>query len=74
MEKEGEGREQRICGLIETELLQIRVHTTNPKTKAILRRKLQRKSRDLHCQWEFAVEHKPSGASLGLSNGGGFEG
>jgi len=62
VEKEGEGREQRICGLIETELLQIRGHTTNPKTKAILLKLPPWKSKDdLHCQWAFPVEHKPSG-------------
>jgi hypothetical protein len=35
LEKEGGGRERRICGLIETELLQTRARAVNPKMKAI---------------------------------------
>ena len=41
--------------MIETELLQIRAHSTDAKTKAIPLKLPPRNSRDdLHCQWEFA--------------------
>ena len=57
LEREGEGRERRICGLIETELLQIRAHAINPKMKATPLRLPPRTNKDdVHCQWEFRIE------------------
>ncbi len=57
LEKEGEGREKKICRMIETELLQIRARTINPKMKVVPLKLPPRKSKDeVHCQWEFRIE------------------
>jgi hypothetical protein len=57
LEREGEGRESRICCRVEAELLQIRASAVNPKIRAIPLILPPRKSKDdIHCQWEFRIE------------------
>jgi len=57
LEREGEGRERRICGEIETQLLQVRAHAINPRMKATPLVLPPRASGDeIHCQWEFVLE------------------
>ena len=57
LEKEGEGRERRICCQIETELIALRAHTINPRIKVTpLKLPPREKKDDIHCQWEFKLE------------------
>jgi hypothetical protein len=57
LEKEGEGREKKICRQIETELLQIRARTVNPKMRAVpLKLPPREEGDDVHCQWEFVLD------------------
>jgi len=57
LEAEGEGRERRICGEIETELFQIRARYINPAIKATPLKLPPRQHQDeIHCQWEFRLE------------------
>ncbi len=57
LENEGEGRERRICGQIETELIALRAHTINPRIRVTPLKLPPRTSRDeVHCQWEFKLE------------------
>jgi len=57
LEKEGEGREERICRGIETELITLRAHTINPKIKVTpLQLPPRRRKDEVHCQWEFRLE------------------
>jgi hypothetical protein len=57
LENEGEGREQRICCQIETELFQIRAHYINPQMKVRPLKLPPRKGRDeVACRWEFKIE------------------
>jgi hypothetical protein len=57
LEKEGEGREDRICRGIETQLITLRVHTINPRIRVTPLQLPPRASQDgVHCQWEFRLE------------------
>lgn len=57
LEKEGQGREKRICRGIETELITLRAHTINPHVKVTPLQIPPRTSKDgIHCQWEFRLE------------------
>lgn len=57
LEREGEGREKRICCQIEPHLYQIRAHAVNPRIKVTpLRLPPRRNPDEIHCQWEFRLE------------------
>jgi hypothetical protein len=57
LEKEGEGRESRICGQVETKLFEIRAKAINPKMKVTPLKLPPRKSKDeIACQWEFRLD------------------
>lgn len=57
LEKEGEGRERRICCQIETHLYEIRAAFVNPKMKVTPLKLPPRNGPDeIHCQWEFTLE------------------
>ena len=57
LEKEGEGRESRICQQIETELIALRARTINPQMKVTLLKLPPRNRNDeVHCQWQFTLE------------------
>jgi hypothetical protein len=57
LEKEGEGRESRICGQVETRLFEIRAKAINPKMKVTPLKLPPRKSKDeIACQWEFSLD------------------
>lgn len=57
LEREGQGRESRICQIQETKNLALRARTINPKMKAIPLKLPPRKSEEeIHCQWEFRIE------------------
>lgn len=57
LEREGEGREQRICGQIEPELFRIRAHHINPQIKVTpLQLPPRRSPGEIACQWEYTLE------------------
>jgi len=57
LENEGEGREQRICCQIETELFQIRAYYINRQMKVTpLKLPPRRRPDEIACQWEFKLE------------------
>lgn len=57
LEKEGEGRESRICRQVETKLFEIRARAINPKMKVTALKMPPRKSKDdIACQWEFRLD------------------
>jgi hypothetical protein len=57
LEKEGEGRESRICGQVETRLFEIRAKTINPKMKVTpLKLPPRQKKDEIACQWEFRLD------------------
>ncbi len=57
LEREGQGRERRICQVQETKNYALRARTVNPKMKAIPLKLPPRKSgEDIHCQWEFRID------------------
>lgn len=57
LESEGDGREGRICGRIETELIALRAHSTNPRISVTPLKLPPRAGPDeVHCQWQFSLE------------------
>ena len=57
LEKEGEGRESRICRQVETKLFEIRAKAINPKMKVTPLKLPPRQSTDeIACQWEFRLD------------------
>jgi len=57
LEREGEGRERRICGQIEPELFRIRAHHINPQIKVTpLQLPPRRSPGEIACQWEYTLE------------------
>lgn len=54
LEKEGEGRENQICQMVEPEIYNAYCSYFSPDMKAILLKAPPRKSKDdIYCQWEF---------------------
>jgi len=57
LEREGEGRESRICRQVETKLFEIRAKAINPKMKVTPLSLAPRQNRDgIACQWEFRLD------------------
>ena len=57
LEREGQGRERRICQVQETKNYTLRARTINPNMKAIpLKLPPRQNGDDIHCQWEFRIE------------------
>jgi len=57
LEREGQGRERRICQVQETKNYALRARTLNPNMKAIpLKLPPRQNSDEIHCQWEFRIE------------------
>ncbi len=57
LEREGEGRESRICRQVETKLFEIRAKAINSKMKVTPLKLAPRQNRDeIACQWEFRLD------------------
>lgn len=57
LEREGQGREQRICRIQETKNYSLRARSINPKMKAVpLKLPPRQNGEEIHCQWEFRIE------------------
>ncbi len=56
LEREGEGRESRICREVETKLFEIRAKTINPKIRVTPLKLPPRQDKNIACQWEFRLE------------------
>jgi hypothetical protein len=57
LEREGQGRERRICQVQETKNYALRARTLNPNMKVIpLKLPPRQNSDEIHCQWEFRIE------------------
>ena len=57
LEKEGEGREQRICHIMEPRMFGMIAHYVNPEIKVQPIKLPPRKSQDeIACQWEFKLD------------------
>lgn len=57
LEREGQGRERRICRIQETKNYSLRARSINPKMKAIpLKLPPRQNGEEIHCQWEFRIE------------------
>ncbi|MCK4792529.1 MAG: hypothetical protein KAV87_52860 [Desulfobacteraceae bacterium] len=59
LEREGEGREERICQQLEPKLFRKQADFFNPEIQVRALKLPPRKSKDeVHCQWEFKLEPK----------------
>ena len=59
LEREGEGREERICQQLELRLFRMQAEFFNPEIQVQGLKLPPRKSKDdVHCQWEFKLEPK----------------
>jgi hypothetical protein len=59
LEKEGSGREEQICRVMEPELFETIAHHFNPKMKvAALKLPPRRSVDDICCKWQFKIERK----------------
>jgi len=59
LEREGEGREERICQQLELELFIMQAKFFNPEMQVRALKVPPRKSKDdVPCQWEFKLEPK----------------
>src|SRR4030042_4938569 len=56
LEKEGEGREDQICNIVEAKILKDYAHFFNPKIEVKCLKSPPRKNKDgICCQWQFTL-------------------